>query len=300
MLNTGLINYTQTSSSVGTNFLKLAANMSTTLQNVEDNNGSSSPLKISTQRIALGTATGTSLLNFPDAGITAADGISFGTGLSNLYRNGANKIATAGSLDVIGNVITWGNYLNQVSTTGIAISPSTLTGSSSTSALSIAQTWNTTGNPTAIFANITNTASGATSNLMDLQVGGVSQFRVNKSGVTRIGNVGGINWQFSSNTLSSSQFAFITGSNGVVLSNGGITGGVHANNTGARVSDNTISIAQVASAVLEVSSTTKGFLPPRMTTAERDLIATPAEGLMIYNTSTNRPYFFNGTSWMHF
>ena len=42
-----------------------------------------------------------------------------------------------------------------------------------------------------------------------------------------------------------------------------------------------------ASAILEVTSTTKGFLPPRMTTTERDAITTPATGLVIYNTTTN-------------
>ena len=42
-----------------------------------------------------------------------------------------------------------------------------------------------------------------------------------------------------------------------------------------------------ASAQLEVSSTTKGFLPPRMTTEQRDNIVNPATGLIIYNTTTN-------------
>jgi len=43
-----------------------------------------------------------------------------------------------------------------------------------------------------------------------------------------------------------------------------------------------------ASAALEIDSTTKGFLPPRMTTTQRDAITTPAVGLIIYNTSTNK------------
>jgi hypothetical protein len=36
--------------------------------------------------------------------------------------------------------------------------------------------------------------------------------------------------------------------------------------------------------VLQADSTTKGFLLPRMTKAQRDAIATPANGLMIYQT----------------
>lgn len=41
-----------------------------------------------------------------------------------------------------------------------------------------------------------------------------------------------------------------------------------------------------ASSILELQSTEGGLLLPRMTTAERDLIASPAEGLTIYNTTT--------------
>jgi hypothetical protein len=43
-----------------------------------------------------------------------------------------------------------------------------------------------------------------------------------------------------------------------------------------------------ASAVLDISSTTRGVLFPRMTTTQRDLIATPADGLVIYNTTDNK------------
>lgn len=51
------------------------------------------------------------------------------------------------------------------------------------------------------------------------------------------------------------------------------------------------------SAVLEVRSTTKGFLPPVMTTDERDAITSPAEGLEIYNLDTHTKNFWNGTVW---
>ena len=51
------------------------------------------------------------------------------------------------------------------------------------------------------------------------------------------------------------------------------------------------------SAQLQVDSTTKGFLMPRMTTTQRDAIATPATGLSIYNTTTNSVNYYNGTAW---
>ncbi len=52
-----------------------------------------------------------------------------------------------------------------------------------------------------------------------------------------------------------------------------------------------------ASGQLDVSSTTKGFLPPRMTTAQRDLIVSPAAGLIIYNTTFKSVQVYNGTAW---
>jgi hypothetical protein len=36
-----------------------------------------------------------------------------------------------------------------------------------------------------------------------------------------------------------------------------------------------------------------------MTAAQRNAIATPVAGLMVYNTTDNRPSFFNGTSWIN-
>jgi len=51
-----------------------------------------------------------------------------------------------------------------------------------------------------------------------------------------------------------------------------------------------------ASAKLQVDSTTQGFLPPRLTTTQRDVISSPAAGLMIYNTTTNKLNVFT-TVW---
>lgn len=65
---------------------------------------------------------------------------------------------------------------------GIAVSAASLSGSQATSLLDLTQTWNTSGTPTAIKLNITDTASNASSLLMDLQVGGSSKFKVDKDG----------------------------------------------------------------------------------------------------------------------
>jgi len=51
------------------------------------------------------------------------------------------------------------------------------------------------------------------------------------------------------------------------------------------------------SALLTLTSTSKGFLPPRMTTSERNAIASPSTGLTVYNTTTNVLNWYNGSSW---
>jgi hypothetical protein len=53
-----------------------------------------------------------------------------------------------------------------------------------------------------------------------------------------------------------------------------------------------------ASALLDVSSTTKGFLPPRMTNAQMVAIATPAAGLVVYDTTNNKLNVYDGTNWV--
>ncbi len=53
-----------------------------------------------------------------------------------------------------------------------------------------------------------------------------------------------------------------------------------------------------ASAALDVTSTDKGMLVPRMTAAQRGLISAPATGLLVYQTDVTAGfYFFNGTMW---
>jgi hypothetical protein len=66
----------------------------------------------------------------------------------------------------------------------------------------------------------------------------------------------------------------------------------------AQVGINANSSAPDASAGLDVSFNNKGFLPPRMTTAQRNAISSPAEGLVIYNTDENALNIYNGMAWM--
>jgi hypothetical protein len=60
--------------------------------------------------------------------------------------------------------------------------------------------------------------------------------------------------------------------------------------------DNTI-ITHINSAILNVESTTKGFLPPRGTNTQMLAIASPATGLMFYDTTNNKLNVYDGTTW---
>lgn len=71
--------------------------------------------------------------------------------------------------------------------------------------------------------------------------------------------------------------------------NGHSQTGVAINPTGAEAD---------SSAMLDVSSTTKGLLIPRMTLAQRVAIASPVKGLLVFqNDSTQGFYYFTGTAW---
>ena len=53
-----------------------------------------------------------------------------------------------------------------------------------------------------------------------------------------------------------------------------------------------------ASAMLDISSTTKGLLAPRMTTVQKNAIATPASGLLVYDTDLAKFNYYNGSTWI--
>ena len=185
----------------------------------------------------------------------------------------------------------------------LSLSVPTLTGSLATSALSISQTWNTTGAPTAIDLNLTDTASNAASLLFNLRRNGSSVLNVTKGGLVNITNAV-LTWSFGSNTLSvSSNNILIAPMNNnnafAAISSGAMSGGIQGNNDGGRVTDNSLSTRQNPRSVFECSSVSKGFLPPRMTTTQRNAIATLAgdAGLTIFNTTTAKLECWDGSAW---
>lgn len=84
-------------------------------------------------------------------------------------------------------------------------------------------------------------------------------------------------------------------------------GNVGADAPGLTISGNQIGINNVspsASAAVDITTTTKGLLPPRMTTSQRNAISSPATGLTLYCTdctasdaSTGVEQTYNGSTW---
>lgn len=78
--------------------------------------------------------------------------------------------------------------------------------------------------------------------------------------------------------------------------NGNTIGNSSVFDNGTTVSIGTAS--PVDCALLELNSNRRGFLQPRVTTTQRDNITLPVEGLTIFNTTTKKENFYNGTSWI--
>ena len=53
------------------------------------------------------------------------------------------------------------------------------------------------------------------------------------------------------------------------------------------------------SAMLQIQSSEKGFLLPKMTSVQRTSIVSPASGLQVYDTNTNSIWYYNGTFWVN-
>jgi|GEM_PF-2540742 len=73
---------------------------------------------------------------------------------------------------------------------------------------------------------------------------------------------------------------------------------VHAQ---SKIKDNSVTgtpMLPAANAILELESVQRGLLPPRMTTAQRNSIATPGNGMVIYNTDENCLDVYAGSSWV--
>lgn len=82
-------------------------------------------------------------------------------------------------------------------------------------------------------------------------------------------------------------------SSSVTASNSFVLGGTGANQVSVGVG----TTAPDQKALLDLTSTTRGFLPPRMTSTQRDAISSPPSGLVIYNTTTGKLNVHGASAW---
>ena len=98
---------------------------------------------------------------------------------------------------------------------------------------------------------------------------------------------------WSDGTSKATNYPLVIGSRVQNVSSG-ITGNTTAENGTPVIFG--FEVAQ-ASALVTMNSTTRGFLPPRMTTTQKNAIATPAAGLVVYDSTTNKLCCYNGSTW---
>lgn len=229
----------------------------------------------------------------PDAAAPVAQTLSVqnGTGLNaagaNFTIDGSQSTGT-GTPGFI-NIATSG-YGSSSSTpnalaTLAAFGPSTLAGSASDSALSIAQTWNTTGVPSLIKANATATAVGSFSRLLELQVGGTPWFAFGQNSnftEQRIWMAGG----------SSANGSGIVSDNGILdLFTSTPIGSDYGSNARMRLSSGGAVIASTGSYGFSSTTTATGTPDTILTRDAANILAqrngTNAQNFRLYNTFTD-------------
>ncbi|MDO8552082.1 MAG: hypothetical protein Q7S01_00970, partial [bacterium] len=131
---------------------------------------------------------------------------------------------------------------------------------------------------------LSNASSTITSGLFSMS-GGASTTNLTASGISWLD--GGLL------ALASSTIGAGGQTTGLTISGGATT-------TGNQYIAGTLGIGAVslnASASLQIDSTTKGFLPPRMTTVQKNAIGSPAGGLVLYDSDLNKLNVYNGSAW---
>ena len=127
---------------------------------------------------------------------------------------------------------------------------------------------------------------------------GALSLNVQGSDNTAIGNSANVGSDSLTNATAIGFGAIVNTSNTLQLGNTAVT---DVKTSGAITAGGKIiagaSSASSTSAVMEANSTTQGFLPPRLTTTQRDAITSPVAGLTIWNTTNTQLEVYDGSYW---
>ena len=228
------------------------------------------------------------------ANITVPAGVPY-TGATQAVDLGAYELKTS-----LLNGITVGKGSGNDSTNtaiGYLALPSNTTGSFNTASGAGSLFSNTTGDgntATGLEALASNT-TGSSNTAFGF---GALSLNVQGSDNTAIGNSANVGSDSLTNATAIGFGAIVNTSNTIQLGNADVA---NVKTTGAITAGGKIiagaSSASSSSAVMEANSTTQGFLPPRLTTTQRDAIATPAAGLTIWNTTNTQLEVYDGSYW---
>jgi hypothetical protein len=171
------------------------------------------------------------------------------------------------------------------------------------------------------FVNLYGSTHATLANVLDLGTASTSRLRIASTGNVLIGTTTDAGYKLDVNgtarigaTASSGQL-YVKGGAGtgqyLYLDNGGadlwtLIGGnifvidrggtrIFRANSNAQVTINGSAVD--ASAQFQVDSTTRGFLPPRVTTTQKNAIATPAAGLVVYDTTLGKLCVRGAAAW---
>lgn len=187
--------------------------------------------------------------------------------------NTSNYSFLGNGISSIFNAPTGGSNIFRINNTTVGTINST--GFALTGTMSVSGTSTLTGS-----VNFGDDAQFSTNQAFDLAKTGRIYYN-SASGLAIIGRVGSAHNISIATPFGVNLFRNIAGTNNVNLTQDGSV----VIGTGSPVN---------ASAVLEAVSTTKGFLPPRMTATQGSAISSPTEGLMIYVTDTNGTFTTKG------
>jgi len=130
---------------------------------------------------AVSVASGKTLTAANTLTLAGTDGSTLNVGAGGTLGTAAfvNTGASGGTVPLLNAANTFGatqTLSPAANTQALVASSYSLTGTNAQALLDLSGTWNTSGNPNAIQLNITDTASGAGTKLVDLQIGGVSKY----------------------------------------------------------------------------------------------------------------------------